>query len=333
MTDRTIKALFSRDKRHLLTVPVHTVRLRFYCEQKLLLTKIRRYLQYFAGRKEAGRRGTTHCSITILRDREYRGLKADYRPRKSFEAFPGVGATFGALRHFSVYEIKSSCLIIVDDRTNDCACVLRRSRDRRVIHPDFIIHILLIEWLRGKGLYFIHSSGVCRGKDAFLFIGPSGAGKTTSSLMGIQHGLSFLGDDLLIVQDNGGRITVHSYIEDVKLCLDMVGKFRRLGTAKPVENALRKRTRTMKLDVRKYFDVMISDRAEVRKIYFLNRGSSLKKIAPSEALPLLMNSSFFYSRAEASARHFELLCRLIYSVDSYVVGRNYLNRHFEQLVE
>ena len=320
------KELFRRDKKHMLTVDIHGAPLVFHSDQKLIVENLRRNLKYFASGNTAPRKGlAAHCSLSILKQADYAGLKKLYRPRKTFEAFPGVRATFGAIGDSPVYEIKSSCFIILDDRTNDCACVLRRPRNKKIIHTDFVVHILIIEWLRSKGLFFIHSSGISRDGDAYLFIGPSGSGKTTASLMGIQRGMSFMGDDLLIVKETGGKITVHSFIEEVKFCLDMTGRFRELGGMK------NRKAKTMKFDVKKYFDVKISDKASVAGLYFLNKGNTLRKLKTNEALPLIMNSSFFHSREDATLRHFEILCRLIDSTESYMVGRSFLNRHMDRL--
>jgi hypothetical protein len=329
-----IKELFNTKKKHLLIVPIHGTRLHFYCDQKVLLNDIRLHLRYFINRKGAVKGGSANCYIDILEENDYKQYQNLYTAHKIFEASPGIMATLGSIYLYTVYELKSCCLLLFDDKTNECACLLRRSANKKLISTDLIIHILLIEWLRGKGLFFIHSSGVCRGEKAYLFIGPSGSGKTAAALMGIQRqrGLSFMGDDLLILRGNGRTITVHSYIEDVKFCIDMIGKFYELKTIELEVGSVHRNKKTIKFDVKKYFDVEITDRALVRKIFFLQGGQTLKLLKPSDALPLLMNSSFFYSRQDVSIKHFELLCRLIYSVDSYLVGRNYINRHFEKLI-
>lgn len=332
MINKTIDKLFCRDKKHILTINIHKILLRFYCDRKRILTNIRQYLQYFTIHQETGIEDTTYCSISILNESDYEILRGFYVIQKYFEAFPGVEASFGTIENYSVYEIKASCLIIVNNRNNDCACILQQSNNRRIIHPDFIVHILMIEWLRGRGLFFIHSSGICRNDKAFLFVGPSGAGKTTTALMGIQSGLSFMGDDLLIVKENGKRITVHSYIEDVKFCMDMTSKFHELKKVNPATLSEHRETKTIKFDVKKYFDAKIADNAAVSKIFFLNKGNFLKKIKSNEALPLIMNNSFFYSSEETSVKHFEILCQLINSVDSYLVGRDYINHHFKKLI-
>lgn len=330
MINRLMRDLFTEKRKHALTINIHGVAMRFHCDQKPLLMKISRYLKYFVTPKPARTalpENTAHCSISILSDDKYRDLKKNYKTQKIFEVFPAVSATFGVIGDFCSYEIKSSCLIVLDRHSNGCACILRCPPNRKVLQIDLVIHILLIEWLRGSGLFFIHSSGICWGNEAFLFIGHSGSGKTTASLMGIKKGLSFMGDDLLIIKKTDEKITVHSFIEDVNFCLDMSEKFNELQKLKS-----NRKTKRIKFDVRKYFDVRIVESASVRRLYFLNKGNSLKRLAPRGAFPLIMKNNFFYSKEDASLRHFEILCRLIATTECYMVGRSYINRHFDKLI-
>jgi len=332
MKEKTIEDLFDRNKKYTLRINVHGTVLRFYCAQKGMLNHIELFLQYFAGRgKKAGDKVAGHCMLNILTESEYRRLGKIYTVQKTFEAFPGMMAKFGNHGDLSVYEIKSSCLIIINNITNECACVLKRTSNKKLINIDYVVHILLVEWLRGMGSFFIHSAGLCRKKDAFLFIGQSGAGKTTTSLIGIQHGLSFMGDDLLIVRDTKKGVMLYSYIEDVKFCLDMTGKFAALAKSKALQKKADNKVASTKFDVRKYFKVNIAASAKIKKICFLNKGDDLVRIPLTEALPMLMNNSFYFTREGTSAKHFDILCKLLESVECYAVGHGYINNHFSEL--
>lgn len=331
MTPDPLKPFFTRGKKHVLAVPVHDIQLRFYCDQKPLLARLRQCLGHCFGLPRAGaRRETAGCSITILNERDYRRVRALQKNRRRFEAFPNAATTFGEIGRRGVYEIKACCLIILDDKTNDCACLLlRRSSDRKLLQLDYVLHVLLIEWLRSRGLYFIHAAAVCRGDRAYLFVGPSGAGKTTAALLGIRRGLSFLGDDRLILKARGDGVAAYAVVENMKVRLDTARQFAELR-----RSALGREKKTpLRFDVRRRFAVDVGEKAQVRRLFFLNKGNALKKIGPREALRLLMNSSFFCGWKSASAEHFEILCRLASSAQCCRLGRGYLNRRFDELVE
>ena len=71
--------------------------------------------------------------------------------------------------------------------------------------PFLLVSRLANEWHLERGGCCLHSSAVARGEDGFLFLGDSGAGKSTVSCMSASIGRPALGDDLnFVLQDPGG---------------------------------------------------------------------------------------------------------------------------------
>ena len=63
------------------------------------------------------------------------------------------------------------------------------------------LRVLAAHWFLSRGSLLIHASGVVREGAAYLFFGPSGAGKTTVTLL--SEGDLILGDDLILLQAQG----------------------------------------------------------------------------------------------------------------------------------
>ena len=75
--------------------------------------------------------------------------------------------------------------------------------DAGPLHRVFenFLRVVAAHWFLRQGSLLVHASGVVRGGAAYLFFGPSGAGKTTVTLL--SEGDLILGDDLILLQPNG----------------------------------------------------------------------------------------------------------------------------------
>jgi hypothetical protein len=70
---------------------------------------------------------------------------------------------------------------------------------------------LLFPWLVSRDQYPVHAGCVAKGDRGVLLGGPGGSGKTTSSLAAAIHGLDFLADDYLALEETpDGRFHAHS---------------------------------------------------------------------------------------------------------------------------
>jgi hypothetical protein len=83
------------------------------------------------------------------------------------------------------------------------ALVLENSEQNPQV--TILLHCLFLatRWHVEHGGICIHSAAVARGREGFLFLGPSMAGKTTVSCLSRSVGYPVLGDDLNFVVGNG----------------------------------------------------------------------------------------------------------------------------------
>lgn len=62
----------------------------------------------------------------------------------------------------------------------------------------------LFHWFfASQGLQLIHGAAVGSGDDGILICGPGGAGKSTSALMALAAGMNFVGDDYVVLSEDG----------------------------------------------------------------------------------------------------------------------------------
>lgn len=87
----------------------------------------------------------------------------------------------------------------------------------------------LIELLKRRSLFAIHAAAVARRDEALLVLGPSGSGKSTTALALLLDGWSFLGDDLVFLSREDGRLRVLSFPDDIDASATTIGLLPRLG--------------------------------------------------------------------------------------------------------
>lgn len=76
---------------------------------------------------------------------------------------------------------------------------------------------MLLNWFCNSiGLHFVHAASVGHDGRAALLVGHSGAGKSTTALTGLLHGLDFVGDDYVAIS-NGSEVCVHALYRGCKL--------------------------------------------------------------------------------------------------------------------
>lgn len=90
-------------------------------------------------------------------------------------------------------------------------------------------------WLTARGLQFAHGGAVGLHGTAVLIVGPTGAGKSSTTLSCVEDGFDYVADDYCAVDASGP--VVHSLYSSAKLFSEDVHRYRKLATASaPVHN-------------------------------------------------------------------------------------------------
>lgn len=76
--------------------------------------------------------------------------------------------------------------------------------------PENLLRVYLAYQCLMDGGLVMHSSGAVRDALAYLFFGPSGAGKTTIALISERAGYAVLGDDIVAIRKEAGRFWAYS---------------------------------------------------------------------------------------------------------------------------
>jgi len=172
------------------------------------------HLQAPADRAPAGR-----ADLTIL---IWDGTPA---PDAMPELARGAGSTAAACGRdwFAHYDGDSGLLTVVDRRAG-IACVHARAvaglqaMDRA--HP---LRRVISAWARDRGLVVVHGAAVGDAHNALLVAGPTGSGKSTTTLAWIAQGGRSAGDDCLVVEPESG--VAHTLFATMRLHLDHAARF------------------------------------------------------------------------------------------------------------
>lgn len=150
------------------------------------------------------------------------------------------------------------------------------NNSRRRPQPGGYFLPLIQLLLSAYNLYVVHASAVAFQEKALLLLGQSGAGKTTMSLALARAGLEFIGDDLVIVVQQEGRLLSYAFLLKPK-----------------IEVAEEKTKKTV--DFVSSENISICRSADLAGVVLLQRGTDndykLTKSLPSQALLWLLNQS------------------------------------------
>jgi hypothetical protein len=179
-----------------------------------------------------------------------------------FAAAPSDGLRFQASRGVLVFTVDRIAKFIVSDGNliEINACNSARGADVRLFLLESALQALLLQ----REELVLRGCAVQRDGLAYLFLGPSGIGKSTLAVALAQRGFKLLTDDFCVIRRNGdGKYTVASGPAHSKLWRDSLKK---LGI--PYSNLSRVRQDTDRFIVPNESPYM-TKQTEVAKTYFL----------------------------------------------------------------
>ncbi len=161
--------------------------------------------------------------------------------------------------------------------------------------------------LHQRGLLVLHGSAVVIDGNAVVFLGPRGAGKSTTAAAFHQQGYSMLEDDVVGIRFDGDTPTVLPGVPQLRLKPDAVDALNVDGTTRyPDDGGSGKRYQQL---------ADVPDPAPLAGCYILQEGESfaLETLAGSEPLFQLVASTYvrgLLSDTEATATHFKQCSRV-----------------------
>jgi hypothetical protein len=173
--------------------------------------------------------------------------------------------------------------------------------------------------LAQRGLTCVHAAVIAIDGKVIALVGPSGAGKSTTALALVQRGGRLVSDDVAVLTQSGGSITVAAGAPRLKMCPDAARSL--LGSHEPLEPTWSDRySMAPKRFVRvPSGDVAPGEGGHVLDILYVltpwsgaNDEPSLRPLTPAQALVKLMAHRHMAQALQATAdqRDFELLARL-----------------------
>jgi hypothetical protein len=189
------------------------------------------------------------------------------------------------------------------------------------VFTNLFLQTVVLESLRGHGLYWVHAACVAESGRAVLLVGASGSGKTTTGLNLVLNGFRFLSQDRTLLRLTGEGLDLLAFPEDLAVTeasLTLLPNLRvRLGE-------LPKAMGKHQLDPIQLFPQSLSQEAAPGLILFLRVAHAdqtfIRPIRPAAALQRLLPNSLLASLPAVTARHFEALHRLAQDSRSYDVA-------------
>ena len=167
--------------------------------------------------------------------------------------------------------------------------------------------------LSQQGRLVLHGSAVNSGGRALAFLGDSGQGKSTLAGFFASHGMPFLTDDGLFVDQVDGRVTVMPGHHSIRLWADSESSLLPSGSQRADAVQFTNKSRFHADGVFRH----CADAIELRCIYFLGKSGvdsvQISSMPAAAAFMALVNHSFLLDTesTEVLARHFSQLKALI----------------------
>lgn len=170
----------------------------------------------------------------------------------------------------------------------------------------FVFYMVVGVMLNFSGLEVIHAGAVALGEQGILVAGPPTSGKSTLILSCLEHGLNLLGDDVLLLGKDAGKVKVYAFPEDIAVRSGTTGLLRH---APYMQNLPKDARQKRAVDVQRHFPGQFAGSSPVRLLVFLhpkNRAQSFQAepLSQAEAVSLLMQEYMAQQQVKASEADF-----------------------------
>jgi len=174
----------------------------------------------------------------------------------------------------------------------------------------YFIQSMVLELLRGLGLYWVHGASVAADGRAALLVGESGSGKTTTALRLVEAGFSLLSEDHTLLSPERDRLGLLGFVADVAVTDETVAMLPWLRDRLPEQPWGRK----LRIEPQALLAGRMVQSAAPGVVLFLRvagaERSRVEPVSPAEALRRLLPNSLLASQPEVATRHLDALTRL-----------------------
>lgn len=177
-------------------------------------------------------------------------------------------------------------------------------------------HAPLSIWHLDQGLPIIHAGAVAKGHGAVLVGGASGSGKSTVCLSAALEGFTYLGDDMVALEETGQGFRVHSLYGSTFLKPEDVSGYPQL-VSDQVLPRYSWEEKTLSFPPTEMQQICPVVAVVLPVVTGSQRRSTLEELRPSESLLGLGPSTHQVGVLNPGRLGFELLAKLVESVPSY----------------
>jgi hypothetical protein len=172
--------------------------------------------------------------------------------------------------------------------------------------------IVLLEMLRGQGLFWLHASCVAREGRGALFVGQTRSGKTTTAINLALHGFDILAEDRVFVRPGGGGATVYGFPLDVAVTPQTVNLLPELAAYLDDQTGARVKRR---LPIDEVFADRLAASCTPTLLMFprVERipATFTRLISRADALRRLLPNSMLASQPGVAGQHFAAISALV----------------------
>jgi hypothetical protein len=194
---------------------------------------------------------------------------------------------------------------------------------------EYLFHLVLIELLRGRGLYTIHATALEMCGRGVLIPGNSGRGKTTSFISLLRSGYQYLSDDHPLFRDAGDYVELLPFPIKINVTEDTIAFFPELRDAP--DHLLHPRFPKRAFYAEEVYRTSIGACCRPALVLFPQvvdaAQSHLERLPKSRALQLLLPQALLVYDQDVARREFQVLAKLVQQADCYRLhfGRDILN--------